>query len=206
MAFIPVSDTAQVRIEGRVDNQQTINDLYFRHSTGAIAQADIQALASAMATWYGGSMCPLLNEAWQGVATHARDLSSELGFVADQSMVGTNGTVTGEAAPNNCTMSVSIRSAFPGRSFRGRNYVPVLTNSQVTGNNIDADWAQSVVDAYALLLFGGGALPGGWVWVVVSRFSGGLPRPDGVFSEVFSVRVVDLVVDSQRRRLPGRGK
>lgn len=205
MPFIPVENTAHVRVEGRVDNQQVINDLYFRHTTGPIAAADIQALASAIAAWGVGFYAPFLNEAWTGVKVAARDLTTALGFVAEASLAGAVGGVTGEAAPNNCTMAVSFRTAFAGRSFRGRNYVPCLTNSQVTGNNIDADWAQSVVDAYSELLFGGGSLPGGWVWVVVSRFTNLEPRVAGLFNEVFAVVVSDLIVDSQRRRLPGRG-
>lgn len=206
MPFIPVADVAHVRIEGRMDNQETINDLYFRHTTGAIAAADLVALDEAIAVWYGGTMAPLLNEGWHGVAVHGRDLTTALGFVNDRSIGTVVGGISGEAAPNNCTMAVSFRSALSGRSNRGRNYVPVLTNSQVTGNFIDSDWAQSIVDGYAELLFGGGALPGGWVWVVVSRFTNNEPRVAGVFNEVFSVLVTDLVVDSQRRRLPGRGK
>lgn len=204
MAFIPVENTAQVRMEGRVDNQQVINDLYFRHTTGAIAAADLLALNTAISSWNVGQLMTILNEAYSGVACHARDLTTAIGFTSDVPMSGTGG-VSGEAAPNNCTMAVSFRTSLSGRSNRGRNYVPCLTNSQVTGNNIDTTWAQSVVDAYAQLLFGGGALPAGWVWVVVSRFTGGLPRVAGTFQEVFSVLVTDLVVDSQRRRLPGRG-
>jgi hypothetical protein len=103
-------------------------------------------------------------------------------------------------------MAVSFRSALSGRSFRGRNYIPCLTNSQVTGNLIDVSWQGDIINAYAELLFGGGALPAGWVWVVVSRFTNNLPRVTGIFSEVFSVLVTDTIVDSQRRRLPGRGK
>lgn len=206
MAFIPVPDTAQIRVEGRVDGQQTINDLYFRHTTGPIAAADLQALTSALAAWAIGFYAPVLNEAWSGVQVTARDLTSLIGFSAVSGLTGTVGGVAGEAAPNNCTMAVSFRSAFAGRSFRGRNYVPCLTNSQITGNDIDSTWADAVVAAYAELLFGGGSLPAGWVWVVVSRFTLGAPRVTGIFNEVFSVLVSDLTVDSQRRRLPGRGK
>jgi len=204
MPFIPVTDVAQIRLEGRLDGQQVINDLYFRHTTGAIAAADLQALAGAMASFWVGNVVTLLNEAYSSVVVHARDLTAAIGFTAEQGMPSTGG-VAGEAAPNNCTMAVSFRTSLSGRSNRGRNYIPCLTNSQVTGNNIDAGFASDIVDAYANLLFGGGALPAGWVWVVVSRFTGGLPRVTGTFQEVFSVLVTDLVVDSQRRRLPGRG-
>lgn len=204
MTFIPVPNCAQVRFEGRLDGQQCINDLYFRHTTGAIAAADLQGLAAALGLWYGGTLVPLLNEAYSSVAVHARDLTAAIGFTADQAMPAVGG-VSGEAAPNNCTMAVSFRTSLSGRSNRGRNYIPCLTNSQVNGNDIDAGFASDVVAAYSALLFGGGGVPAGWVWVIVSRFTLGLPRVTGTFQEVFSVLVTDLVVDSQRRRLPGRG-
>jgi len=206
MAFIPVPDTAHVRLEGRVDAQQVINDLYFRHTTGPIAAADLGGLLTALASWQFSSMAPLWNEAWSGVQISGRDLTSVTGFVGTTSTVGVVGGTSGEAAPNNCTMAVSFRSALAGRSFRGRNYVPVLTNSQVTGNLIDTSWQADVVAGYSELIFGGGALPAGWVWVVVSRFTNSAPRTTGIFSEIFNVIVTDNVVDSQRRRLPGRGK
>jgi len=206
MTFIPVPDVAHIRIEGRVDSQQTINDLYFRHTTGPMAATDLNALAFAIATWNGNSYAPLLNEAWTGVQVAGRDLTSVNSFVSSQGITGQAGGVTGEAAPNNCSMAVSFRTAVSGRSNRGRNYVPVLTNSQVSENLIDSSWAQDIVNAYSELLFGGGALPAGWVWVVVSRFTGGLPRTVGTFNEIFSVLVTDLIVDSMRTRLPGRGK
>jgi len=204
MAFIPVENTAHVRIENRVDGQQVINDLYFRHSTGAIAAADLLALVTAIGSWFTGTYLPLLNIACVAVAVHGRDLTTVIGSTADVGITGEGG-VDQEAAPNNCTMAVSFRTSLSGRSNRGRNYVPCLSNGEVTGNNISSTFATDVVNAYSELLFGGGALPAGWVWVVVSRFTAGAPRVVGTFQEVFSVLVTDLIVDSQRRRLPGRG-
>lgn len=205
MPFIPVEDTAHIRIEGRADGQQSINDLYFRHSTGPIAAADMVGLVTAIRTWYTDTMAPLLNENWVATAVHGRDLTAPIAAVADLGFTSVQGGVTGEAAPNNCSMAVSFRSGLAGRAYRGRNYVPMLTNSEVSGNYIDPAFATGIVDGYSELLFGGGALPAGWVWVIVSRFLNNEPRVAGIFTEVFSVLVTDLVVDSQRRRLPGRG-
>jgi len=42
-------------------------------------------------------------------------------------------------------------------------------------------------------------------WVVVSRFHDNAPRTAGVVSFINAATVVDATVDSQRRRLPGRG-
>jgi len=205
MPFIPVENTVHTRIEGRVDGQQTINDLYFRHTTGAIAQSDLQTLADAIAAWMTDIYAPLINVAWSGVQVACRDLTTENGFSSFSALTAVVGGVSGEAAPNNCSMAVSFRTAFSGRNFRGRNYVPVLTNADVTGNNIDSAFAANIVATYELLMAGGSDLPAGWTWVVVSKVLNGVPRVAGVFNEIFSVLVTDLVVDSMRRRLPGRG-
>jgi hypothetical protein len=82
---------------------------------------------------------------------------------------------------------------------------------QTTGaNQIDSATAAAFVDAYSLLLDFGQDI--GASWVVVSRFSGvdangdPIPRAAGVTTPITSVLVVDNIVDSQRRRLPGRGR
>lgn len=112
--------------------------------------------------------------------------------------------------PGNVTMSVSFRTALRGRSFRGRNYVAGLTEDQVAGNifisTLSASW-KAAYEAIAAAI-----ASTGWTWVVVSRFSGvdavtkePIPRAAGVTTPVLSVIVVDDFVDSQRRRLAGRG-
>lgn len=206
MAFIPVENTAHILIQGHVDNQEVDNDLYFRSQTGAITQASLVTLMNAVHTWWNDNMIPLLNEAYVFGLMRARDLTTQFGFVAEAGFGPVNGGVSGEAAPNNCTMAVSFRTAFAGRAFRGRNYVPCLTNSEVNENTIDATFSANVVSAYNQLVAGNPSQPAGWVWVVVSRQFNGVPRTVGVFNEIFNVLVTDNIVDSQRRRLPGRGK
>jgi len=208
MPFVPFEDCVKVTIEGHVDSQLVINDLAFRSSTGPRSAADVLALITALRDWWDGSMNPLLNVAYLGSRITGKGLTNAVGLVLELAMNGNDGQVSGEAAPNNCTMAVSFRTGLAGRSNRGRNYVPCLTNSEVTGNVIDGAFIANVIAAYAQLVFPAnvGVIPGGWEWVVLSRFSGGVERTVGVFTEITSVTVADNIVDSQRRRLPGRGR
>lgn len=203
--FQPVEDCVQVTIEGSLDGQLTINDLYFRSTIGPRTAPDVVALTTAIANWYGATMAPLLNENWEGRVAKGKGLSSATPFVALVSMTGVVGEQTGDQLPNNCTMAVHFATGAAGRSRQGRNYVPVLDRDDVVGNFIDSGWAANVVTAYSELIFPGSYVPDGWIWVVVSRMQGGVRPPEGEFHEILSVSVVDLVVDSQRRRLPGRG-
>lgn len=211
MAFIPVANTAHVRLEGRVDGCQTINNLYFRQP-GGIFFADIQSLAVNMDAWFNLSLATDLSEQWNTIATHVRDLTTQAGLVADFASAPTAGGEPSEPAPNNVAACISFRTGTAGRSFRGRNFLPAIPNNKITTNTLDSGFMTAVRLNFEMLLPGGGTLPGDWEWVVVSRHSGvdvdgdPIPRVAGVATPVSTVVWTDPTVDSQRRRLPGRGK
>jgi hypothetical protein len=211
MAFIPVPNTAQIRLEGRLDNQQTINDLYF-FQDGGFTSLELEDLTANVFSWWNTSIVTVLNEGFSSLRASARDLTTENGISFETATGASSGGVSGEAAPNNVAPAVSFRTGMAGRSFRGRNYIPGISNSSVVGNNVDAGWRDDILNGYSLLLPAGSVLPGTFVWVVASRFSGvdvdgkPIPRLAGIVTTITAVIFTDTVVDSQRRRLPGRGK
>lgn len=211
MAFIPVPQCAQVQIVGQIDGQETINDLYFSHGS-AITIVNLQALADAVDNWYWASILPELSNDFTYLRTIVTDLTTNTSGVAFQSANTGTGGVTGEANPNNVAACISFRTALRGRNWRGRNYIPGVPGSVVTLNTISPTFVTNVQAGYRLLKFGGTAIPGDWSWVVVSRFSGvdvnhkPIPRTSGVVELVTDALFVDSTVDSQRRRLPGRGR
>jgi len=210
MAFVPSATEVRAQFEGRIDGQETINDLYFSLPGGYIL-ADIQSLATNLADWFNLSFAAELSENWSTTAVHVRALNVPNGFVVDMGGV-TPGGVANEAAPNNVAACISFRTGIAGRSFRGRNYSPAVPNNLVTLNTMDVAFTNAMITVYGLLLPGGGALPGGWIWGVLSQFSGTdilghpIPRAAGVFTPIVNALFVDQTVDSMRNRLPGRGK
>jgi hypothetical protein len=119
---------------------------------------------------------------------------------------------TAKSFPGNVTMAVSFRTSAAGRSGRGRNYVPGLVDLRDGNSLLDDTYAGQVITAWQGLR----AIAGddGWSQVVVSRFSGSTivdgkkvptPRAAGVTNVVTSTLLTDRTLDSQRRRLPGRG-
>lgn len=211
MAFIPVPNVAQIRLEGRIDNQQTINDLYF-FQDGGFGELELANLTANVFSWWNTSIVTLLNEGFTSLRASARELTTQDGLAFETGSGSSAGSVVGEAAPNNVAPAVSFRTGLAGRSFRGRNYIPGVSNTNITGNNVATDWRDDIVAGYNLLLVGGTVLPAGFIWVVVSRFSGvdvdghPVPRLAGIATTITSVLFTDTIVDSQRRRLPGRGK
>lgn len=206
MAFQAVPFAVQVKLFGFQDGQTTINDLYFGEPNASPPFSDVVDLLSAVSAWYLGSIASLASSTWSFVRAQARVLATADGLVLDDSSNQGAGGVGGGAAPNNVSFAISFRTALGGRSNRGRNYVPGIPLQAVSGNTITSDFVDNYVQAYQALLVGGGVLPGDWTWVVVSRQTGGVVRPTGVTIPITTVLATDNIVDSQRRRLPGRGR
>ena len=203
MAFQPVPDVALVRIEGRVDGQLTLNDLYFEISGTGITPTSIQNITAAVAAWVQFNLTPLVCDSWTAVRATGVDLTVANSFSAEVP-IGLAGEVSSEAVPNNVAACVSFRSGLAGRSFRGRNYVAAIPNSEVTLNTISPTLISALTAAYATMI-GAGTFEAGWTWGVVSRVTGGAPRAAGVFTPILSAIMTTPYVRSMRSREVGHG-
>lgn len=105
--------------------------------------------------------------------------------------------------PLNVARVVSLRTAKRGRSYRGRVYLSGTPDTVIeTMNTIDATHAANLVsgfNALATLLDGHG-----FDVVVASKQHNGVETNPAEVNEVIAF-AVDVLVDSQRRRLTGRG-
>jgi hypothetical protein len=203
MAFVPVPNTIGVDVIYEQDGQRVENTLYFERPAGWDGST-IATFLGELNTYIQTELLPVLSTAIQLV-----QLVGTLLDAVDAIAVTLNisppvsGSVTGDAMPNNVTYTIQFKTAQRGRSFRGRNYVPGLPNSAVSSNNVTSDFRTSLLAFYTGLI----ALAGDHTatWVVVSRVSGGVDRAIGVTTIINTPATADQVVDSQRRRLPGRG-
>lgn len=205
MAFVPFANTCQVNIRGRLDGQQCENTMYFESVGGALTPTLLQLIAEdVMANWIS-ELQPLKSSTCTFTEVFAFDLSTEgsFGFTAIP-----GAPVSGEAGapplPNNVSLAVSFRSAFRGRSGRGRNYWYGLVEDQFAGNNATTAIQTAILAGYDTLV--GSALTNGFVHVVASRFTNNAPRLVGAIFPVQAITITDSTLDSQRRRLPGRGR
>jgi hypothetical protein len=210
MAFVPVPNTIQVDVIYMIDSQGVENTLYFENPDGWDL-ASIEAFLINLRDLIQTELMPLLSVSIQVIELVARllDTASSIGFTMPATP-GVTGGNPNEPAPNNVTYTVSFRTGLTGRSFRGRNYVPGIPNDQISTNTILADFRTGVLAFYTELKTL--ATDAGLSWVVVSRYSGvdsdgkPIPRVTGVTTPIQSVGTADFTVDSQRRRLPGRGR
>lgn len=116
-------------------------------------------------------------------------------------LAGTRGAPT-EAA--NATVTMSARTGFAGRAYRGRMYVPGLIEGDVTADDrISSALAVGLANAANQLI--AVLITWGVNWCIFHR-PGLVPKPlDNTFTNVTSY-VIENILDSQRRRLPSRGR
>jgi hypothetical protein len=205
MPFIPAPNTLQVRMRGNWGTQLWENTLYFEGSAG-VSTALANQLGAALVTWWGTHFQPILSNSLALGQVYITDMTADNSFVVVYTtglpLVGQNTT---ESLPYNCAFVVSLRTANRGRSGRGRNYVPGLTEAQQAGSTIAAGTRTTLVAAYQLLV-GAGVFVPGLDLSVVSRRHNKQDRVTCLVQPVVSVTSIDAIMDSQRRRLPGRGR
>jgi hypothetical protein len=203
MAFIPVENTIQVELRYIVLAQQCENTLYFYNDEGYSA-SDLITLTGLVGDWWDEYLRPYQGAAVTMNEIYATDLTTATSpTYSDTTRNGQAGEATATAIlPTNVTLTVSFRTQGRGRSARGRNYFVGLTEGSVVGNTVDTGIVTGIEAAYNNIPT---AIGYPWTWVVVSRYFNGAPRTEGLRQTVTNAICVDPLVDSQRRRLTGRG-
>lgn len=205
MAFIPALNVAMCSLRYTVSGQQAENTLYFEFASDP-DEAALQDISGYLVTWRDTYLKEI-----QGLHCLFREVyavSMTTGFSPTFTNVVSPevaGTYTGTPLPNNVTLAISFRTSGRGKSSRGRNYALGLTESSLSstlGQSVQTTYAADLVAAYNALFVG---LPTDWTWVIISRSVNGAPRANALITPVQSVILTDLTIDSQRRRLPGRG-
>lgn len=203
MPFVVTFNTVQCELRYLWDGQQVENTLYFEYDH-APTVGEGSDLADALFDWWDANM-----KQWQVAAIALREIYLTDLSAADSwsftrvSSPAEPGTRSGESMPNNTALCISFRTNQRGRAHRGRNYVMGVAEGDVSHNSFTTTYLAGVQAAYVALADVEAAT--GANWVVVSRFQGLLPRENGITTPITSVGYFDGVVDSQRRRLPGRG-
>jgi hypothetical protein len=209
MPFVPVPNTVMVEAIYEWDGQRVENTFYFERLSEPTLE-EVTLFLEGINTIIQTELLPLLSNAIQLVELVATLLTTAESFSVSKTISPpVTGGVVGESVPSNVSYVITFKTALRGRANRGRNYVPGLPNAAVDTNTIVAGTRTGLLDFYTTLR--AGASEGGWSMVVVSRYSGvdaqgkPIPRLVGQTTPISSFVTFDSTVDSQRRRLPGRG-
>lgn len=210
MAFTPAENTVKVELNYTSQGQKCANIIYIQLPNPPVP-TDLIDVAAAVATWWSARMAPLTCAGTSLDNVTCTDLtvanSYQIVYTSGLPDLGSRGV---NPVPNNATVVTKFHTSLSGRSFRGRSYFVGLELGDLTGdaNHVDSAFAIDLAEAWELLITDIDPTHG--VWVVASFYSGvdgdgkPIPRSEAVMTPIIACST-DTTVDSQRRRLPGRG-
>ena len=208
MAYVPVSNCAQVEMVALMAGQRTQNVLHYTQTgMAAYNTAKLTALCNAIIALVNQtSVKALWPSTWQLIELRATDLTTQFSeAVTISAGLPITGTRPGSQLPNNCALCFTKRSTLRGRNFRGRFYFGPLVEADVTDNTVSGAVVTGIIGN---LLNGLRVVTDANTVVhnlqIVSRWNNNVPRAAGLTTDVNNW-TSDGIVDSQRRRLPGRG-
>lgn len=205
--FQPVPDTVEVTVEGSYEGQLVENKFYAQAGE-AITVVLVDALAQIVADWVASTMLALVPADYKHTRVVARDLSSEASYeVINVDNAGDAGTLAGQALPGNASLAVHRSTGLSGKKAKSRIYWPALSVGILTDpDTITAAFGTALTDALETLRQNIETdASATWVYGYPQRVIGGVKLATANFITVIGHSLTDLFVDSQRRRLKGRG-
>jgi hypothetical protein len=212
-AFVPCPDVAEFSVVQQLFGQNVINNFHIKKE-GGWTSTTMGEMCVALISGYNDHIADNQSTSLQYIIVRARDLSTEAGAVAEINfppLSGGNSPI--RSYPGNVAVCVSHKTGVAGKSFRGRTYFAGYPQTAGGGNTINSDevtsWLNGVDALDAAITTAGGT------WGVLSRYHGytqtapkykkvPTPRSEGIFTDIIN-HSMDNRLDSQRRRLTGRG-
>lgn len=203
MAFQPAPLCGLIEWVYDLDGQLCENT-YHVEATEPLDSAMCEALAIAAYNWWAPNLGATIsfNVTLLRTEVKALDAPASPFFVYSPGALAVGGAGV-ESVPNNVAFVVKHNTALSGRSGRGRWYVLGIPDSLVTNSHLSLAQAAlyaSSFDDLDTALVAEGVTP-----IVLSRVQLSVPLLEAVGYPITSHSFTDNVVDSQRRRLPGRG-
>lgn len=205
MAFVAAPNIIEVHFRGTFDGERVENRIHVNALTEPTT-AICQSVAAAAGAWWDAEAQPYAASNVYLREVYCKSLHEA--NAAEGTYVFTpaaQGAATGDSLPNNVALALSLRTGLTGRSARGRWFWYGFVEGQVDASRVNPTTVGILQGAMTQLLTDISAL--GYQWSIVSFRTNNAPRVGGpVYFPVTDIVIVDSVVDSQRRRLPGRGQ
>lgn len=200
--FIPAPNTARVRMVYTLYGQSVMNVFYFQGDT-PFDSAALSALCDEVHTAWVSRFKPLQSTVVElnYIEATALDTDSGAQITLPVNELGTN---SGVAMPGGSAFAIKFASGFSGRSRRGRMYWIQLNISSVDGDTVN-DTAAGLIQTAVSNFFDDITTALGVIHVVVSYCNEGAWRTTAVNTPILLYVLTDHNIDSQRRRLAGRG-
>lgn len=204
MGFVPAVNTIQVELVYLWDSQVIETVLHY-DAADPISPLEYPNIGAQMVTLWNANLKGCISTGISLTQIKITDMESPNGpSLSYGTGLPLAATLTGPALPNSCALCVTKRTILRGRSYRGRIYHPGLGEPDVTANVVSAARVSTILAAYeAIRSITANSIT--YFMCVVSKVGDGIERETAEITRVSSF-TTDGLVDSQRRRLPGRGR
>lgn len=196
MPPIIIPDAFQITLQGVRAGQEVVNVFGYRR-VGGINGAEC---LNAGISWRNNvlpSLLACLSSTYAGVSITVRNLTTAGGPEAVIPLIGPyTGTRGANAAPGNVAIVSSWYTANAVRAGRGRNYLSPLSESDLFSDFINTALV-ALIGAFANALINNLPIIGSNFAVITRKFH---------FANPVNGFRIDTTLDSQRRRLTGRGR
>lgn len=202
--FIPFVGGVKCHLTYNWQNQRVMNTIWFLNVAAAIPTSTQRSnLATALHTWWTTQMKTNI----------AVDVALAQIDVVDQATSSSPATTLVISPPEaglsagstalNVSLALSLRTDFRGRNHRGRFYVAGLIQGNLLNpGTFSTAGVTALQGALAWLMTP--ANVANFTWVVASHFLNKVARSNATADPITAV-AGDTLLDSQRRRLIGRG-
>lgn len=191
------SQVCRVTIFGSRDTRQILNTLHVRNTAGW-SLASMATLANDIRTWLSANYKGIVPSqyTWYLISVRQYDPSVPLAYDLSISppIVGSRGN---NPEAGNVTSTLSLRTGLAGRRYRGRIYVAGIDESDVTVLDLLSSSYVAALGVIAQALL-----------TIVNTGTRSLcifHKNTNTYTDVNGY-AIENIVDSQRRRLPGRGR
>lgn len=201
MPFIPAPNIVETFVRQELFGEEVGNVLHWDVSSLS-SEGRVELVAETLAGLLVEHVVPSMCNVWRLLSVKARDLTTDDAAIFEYSgSLPATGARNVASAPGNVALVLTKRTAFAGRTRRGRLYIPGVEPDATDSNLAAGAWAAAITSAW-LNVFADMVTDIDAVPVVLSKFTGGLPRSAAVATSVTSLQKRNNRVDTQRRRLP----
>lgn len=179
---------------------QVVENTFHLHRSGGWTLAQLQAAVLAAYNLWNTYAKPVIPSGIALFNVHGQVYDPNVSpWTADYTVSPEiAGTATGTTAPGNVTSTLSERANLAGRKYRGRIYWPGIPEGNIASDDTLNSAFIAALAGFALqwiLAFPAGGTNG--ALVIFHRLT-------NTFDQIATI-VIEKILDSQRRRLPGRG-
>jgi hypothetical protein len=203
----PIIAPGIVRVEMHftMHGQKCMNVYHLRDNNPPITDSDLHLYGNTFKNWWLDVMRPAVSRDLTLTDVTARELVEGGVATLETDLLPAAGTRDRDAFPGNVTLAVHWGTGLMGRSYHGRTYHLGLPTDQAANSIMLAPALATLLSHYDDLRTG---LDSAFVAVdfgVLSTVHLGAPRTTPILTPITGV-AIDSALDSQRRRLPGRGQ